>query len=50
MSKCTSVLDSEKITEIRVKAKVRKTSPKDAPEPKSSDQPKQASAATPQSK
>jgi len=37
MSKCKAVLDGDKITEIRVKAKVQKSQPKDKPEPKSSD-------------
>lgn len=49
MSKCKAVLDGEKITEIRVKTKTQETSQKDAPEPKSSDESKQASVTTQQS-
>lgn len=36
MSKCKAVLDGEKITDIRVKAKAQKTSRKGASERKSS--------------
>ncbi len=46
MSKCKAVLDGEKITEIYVKIKAQENLPKDTPEPKSSDKPKQASTAT----
>lgn len=46
--KCKAVLDGEKIIEIRVKTKAQENPQKDASEPKSSDEPKQASAATPQ--
>mgnify|MGYP001581616164 CR=1 FL=1 len=48
MSKCKAVLDGEKITEIRVKTKAQENPQKDAPEPKSSDEPKQTSTATSQ--
>ena len=36
MSKCKAVLDGEKITEIRVKAKAQENSQKDKPEQKRS--------------
>lgn len=48
MSKCKAVLDGEKIIEIRVKTKAQEASQKDAPEPKSPDEPKQAPVATSQ--
>jgi|GEM_PF-2552730 len=37
MSKCKAVLDSEKITEIRVKTKAQEISQKDEPKSKSFD-------------
>lgn len=48
MSKCKAVLDSEKITEIRVKTKAQESLPKDAPKQKTSDESTQTSDATPQ--
>ena len=50
MSKCKAVLDGEKITEIQVKTKAQENLSKHAPESKSSDEPKQVSRATQQSK
>jgi len=50
MSKCKAVLDSEKITEIRVKIKSQENLSQDKPEPKSSDKSGDDSRATQQSK
>ena len=50
MSKCKAVLDGDKITEIRVKTKTQESQPQDKPEPKSSDESRQVSSATQQSK
>jgi hypothetical protein len=50
MSKCKAVLDSDKITEIRVKTKAQENPTKDKPEPQSSDESQPAdSTATQQS-
>jgi hypothetical protein len=48
MSKCKAVLDGDKITEIRVKAKAQESRPQDKPESKSSDESQPASVATQQ--
>jgi hypothetical protein len=50
MSKCKAVLDSEKITEIRVKTKAQEASQKDKPKSKDSDKFGRGSRATQQSK
>lgn len=46
MSKCKAVLDGDKITEIQVKTKAQESQLQDKPEPKNSNEPKQASATT----
>jgi len=48
MSKCVAVLDSEKITEIKVKTKAQESLQKDASESKNSDEPTQSFVATSQ--
>jgi len=50
MSKCKAVLDSEKITEIRVKTKAQEAPQKDEPKSKGSDKSGKGSRATQQSK
>lgn len=48
MSKCVGVLDSEKITEIRVKNKTQESQQKNASGSKNSDKSKQTSLTTSQ--
>lgn len=48
MSKCKAVLDSERITEIKVKTKMQEGSQQDKSERKSSDEARQVLAVAPQ--